>query len=236
MVTVYMMDIRPLEQEKVFCYWFSSVSRQRQKQAERYSSPLDRHRSLAAAVLIETGFYERYTGNACFNPEEFVHPELMFGVHGKPFFKEYPQICFNVSHAGHFAAAAFSDDDVGIDIEKTRRMQMRVASRFFTDAEQDWICSQNEGQDKAFTRIWTRKESLIKATGHGLSYGLQHAQTCAWAGSNGSSTLLGQCVVNLSGRDICLYFHEYSYENFCICVCSAEGECEGKFRFVRSCI
>jgi len=233
MVTIYMMDIRPLEQEKDFWRCFFSVSRQRQQQAERYSFPLDRHRSLAAAVLIETGFYERYTGNICFNPEEFLHPELIFGIHGKPFFKEYPQICFNVSHAGHFAVAAFSEDDVGIDIEKTGRLQMRVASRFFTDAEQDWICNQNGEQDRAFTRIWTRKESLIKAIGHGLSYGLQHAQTCAWTGRNSSSTLLEQCMVNLSGRDSYLYFHEYSYENFCICVCSAEEECEGEFRFVR---
>lgn len=60
---------------------------------------------------------------------------------------------------------AVSDRPVGIDIERPRKNAIKVAERFFTQAECDWI-----GDDSLrFARIWTLKEAYAKLTGDGIA-------------------------------------------------------------------
>ena len=60
---------------------------------------------------------------------------------------------------------AVSDRAVGIDIERPRKNAIKVAERFFTQAECDWI-----GDDSLrFARIWTLKEAYAKLTGDGIA-------------------------------------------------------------------
>ena len=68
------------------------------------------------------------------------------------------------SHAGDYAAAVFDDDEVGIDMERTRRVNVNVMRRQFTAAENAYLRSKPD----AFLRLWTRKESYCKAVGEGL--------------------------------------------------------------------
>ena len=85
---------------------------------------------------------------------------------GKPYIFEYPDLHYNLSHSGAYVALAFSDVAVGIDLEKPRRNQMRLVERFFAE-EESRLLLQN-WSDEAFTRMWTRKESFIKACGIGM--------------------------------------------------------------------
>ncbi len=78
---------------------------------------------------------------------------------------------FNLTHSGDWAALAVSHDgDVGLDIEEIRPVEPSLPQRYFSPQEQAAL-STLTGEDwvAGFFRAWTRKESLLKAVGAGLS-------------------------------------------------------------------
>ena len=93
---------------------------------------------------------------------------------GKPYIKNYPDYHFNISHSNGAVAIAFSDYPVGVDIEKIRKVDMKIVNRFFNESEKDYIL--NCDCDSRFTEIWTKKEAFIKKNGLTLSH-LRVAQT-----------------------------------------------------------
>ncbi|MFT4247282.1 MAG: 4'-phosphopantetheinyl transferase superfamily protein, partial [Pseudomonas sp.] len=64
---------------------------------------------------------------------------------------------------------------LGVDLERQRpRPRMReVARRFFHPQEADWLDAlEDTALSEWFFRLWCAKEALLKAHGHGLSFGL----------------------------------------------------------------
>jgi 4'-phosphopantetheinyl transferase len=64
---------------------------------------------------------------------------------------------------------------LGVDLElRRRRPRMReVAQRFFHPQEITWLAGlDDEHYEHWFFRLWCAKEALLKAYGHGLSFGL----------------------------------------------------------------
>ncbi len=95
--------------------------------------------------------------------------QLAKGVHGKPFFENLTDFHFNISHSGELNVIAVSDKAVGIDIEKLRNADLRIAKRFCED-EYNFI-KQNAALS-VFFEIWTKKEAYLKLLGTGISGGL----------------------------------------------------------------
>ena len=66
---------------------------------------------------------------------------------------------------------------VGADCERlhARPRALALARRFFTAPEHAWLAGQPAGgeRDHAFLRLWCAKEAVLKAHGHGLSFGLE---------------------------------------------------------------
>ena len=94
---------------------------------------------------------------------------------GKPYLaggKGGASIHFSISHSDAVAAFAFSrTGSIGIDIEKIRDIpeMIEIAERHFTPREKREIFSCPESLRSAvFTRIWVRKEAVLKAQGQGL--------------------------------------------------------------------
>ncbi|NJN85382.1 MAG: 4'-phosphopantetheinyl transferase superfamily protein [Leptolyngbyaceae cyanobacterium SL_7_1] len=60
---------------------------------------------------------------------------------------------------------------MGIDVEYLRPIEAAtLARRFFMPREYNWLTSQPVEQwQAAFFRLWTAKESVLKATGEGLA-------------------------------------------------------------------
>ncbi|MCC8065877.1 MAG: 4'-phosphopantetheinyl transferase superfamily protein [Clostridiales bacterium] len=66
--------------------------------------------------------------------------------------------------------AVFAETEIGCDIEYKKRPNDKLARRFFCPEEYEWLTrpqSQAEKKDR-FYRLWTLKESFLKATGLGL--------------------------------------------------------------------
>lgn len=131
---------------------------ERSDKAVRYRFAKDRRLSvgaglLAAHMLRQAGAHDLTLG---------------YGEHGKPFLACDPRIHFNLSHSGHLAVCAVAHVPVGVDVEVVCDHGQDVAERCFQPCELDWMHKEAD-RAQAFTRLWTRKESLIKLTGSGLS-------------------------------------------------------------------
>lgn len=89
---------------------------------------------------------------------------------GKPFFGEYPDIHFSISHCDGLVGCLISDNECGIDCERIRPARYKVARRVFSNEEFNMF-EQLEGRDRDifFTSLWTLKEAYSKARGRGLA-------------------------------------------------------------------
>ncbi len=102
---------------------------------------------------------------------------LTFAVaeHGKPYLPD-AALRFSVSHSGDLILIAFSlGSEIGVDVEEIRETSdtMAIARRFFTSEEADALAAlPPDRRTPAFFAIWCRKEAVLKATGQGVSGGL----------------------------------------------------------------
>lgn len=88
---------------------------------------------------------------------------LEFNQNGKPYLKGYPNFHFNISHSKDAVVIAFGNSEMGVDIEKVRSVNLKVANRFFTENERAKIKSPTD-----FFTVWTQKEAVIKKGGKAL--------------------------------------------------------------------
>ena len=102
-----------------------------------------------------------------------------YGARGKPFLVEWPSpLSFNVSHSHGRALLAFvRGREIGVDIEAGARLGddwPGLMRRVFSAREQSELAAVPAGrQREAFLNGWTRKEAYLKATGLGITEGLQ---------------------------------------------------------------
>ncbi|MEG1612601.1 MAG: 4'-phosphopantetheinyl transferase superfamily protein [Clostridia bacterium] len=87
------------------------------------------------------------------------------GNNNKPYFKDYPNIRFSMSHSADLVVLAMADTEVGIDIEFNKpRDYENVVERHFFEGEKKEIVDLS-----TFYKFWTRKEAFLKFTSEGLS-------------------------------------------------------------------
>ena len=78
------------------------------------------------------------------------------GKHGKPYVEGTGlSVYFNLSHSGNYIVAAFSDQEIGVDIEQVAGMRLEIARRFFHPAEIGRLeCLTEELQRDLFFSSW----------------------------------------------------------------------------------
>jgi 4'-phosphopantetheinyl transferase len=95
---------------------------------------------------------------------------------GKPYVPG-GELHFNISHTHGLALVALSRrGELGIDVEHLRPCPtyLDMAGRFFAPREARALYTLPPGRsEEAFFHVWTRKEAFLKATGLGLSHGLE---------------------------------------------------------------
>jgi 4'-phosphopantetheinyl transferase len=123
----------------------------------------NRDRSLLGELLA------RYSVNR-FAGIENTEIEFSIADKGKPHLMDLPGVHFNISHSGDVVVCAVAGSDIGIDVEHYRKVNFRVAERFFSPMELSDLLSleESEKQEYFFT-LWTIKESFLKAIGSGLT-------------------------------------------------------------------
>lgn len=87
----------------------------------------------------------------------------------KPLLINQPDLHFNTSHSGDWLVFIFSNLPCGIDIEKIKwNFEFDDVMEYsFHPQEKEYVLK-SANPHVSFFRIWTMKESLLKATGEGL--------------------------------------------------------------------
>lgn len=92
-----------------------------EKKIKRYKFKNDKILSLGAAILLDIGLKRIWERNI-----KIIHND-----YGKPYFKDFEKINFNISHSGEYVVCCFSDKEIGVDIEKIRNHNIEIAKSFF---------------------------------------------------------------------------------------------------------
>lgn len=157
--------------------WFSLMTEEKQKKISNYKS-FDRKKSSVAGEKL----VKEYIGKTLNIASQSL--KILTDDNGKPYIENCP-IHFNISHCENTLVYAFSEEEIGIDIEKIRPISLSVAKRFFSLDEQKYVFGQplNEYNSEnsntpeileRFYRIYTLKEAICKKSGIGIK-GLREA-------------------------------------------------------------
>ncbi len=94
--------------------------------------------------------------------------QLEYLCYGKPYLEDRERH-FSISHSGELVACIVDCREVGIDIEKIRSVNPRIADRILNEDEKAELARVPEDErDEALICIWTRKESVAKCLGGGI--------------------------------------------------------------------
>jgi len=134
------------------------LPKERAERIEKIRLEKSRLQSVAAGLLLEYALSE--FGMQGKNLTFLKNPD------GKPSIAEYPDFHYNLSHSKEYAVLVTDECPVGIDIEELRTGYQRLAARFFSLEEAEVL--KEHWSDDLFTKLWTRKESYLKAAGFGM--------------------------------------------------------------------
>lgn len=155
-ITLWLLNLEKISEEDLN-RMYACCSKRRREAADRIKPDMKRKQSVGAGYLLY-----------CLQKRFSIAEEPVL-LHGKPVFRKNADVHFNISHSGGYAALAFGNMPLGVDIECIKQANLRVAGRFFLKEEYDYITEKPEReQADAFFRIWTRKEAVVKAVGSGL--------------------------------------------------------------------
>lgn len=113
-------------------------------------------------------------------------PEILGGEtrthEGKPYFQDYPDFHYNISHSGKYVVCGMicggkDPQPIGVDIQEIPadpKRALMIADHFFSDEEKESLHALVRQGDISsalllFCRYWTARESYIKLTGRGLA-------------------------------------------------------------------
>ena len=148
----------------------ASLSNNRRLKLSRLRPENSRKLCICAELALIEAIRE-FTGEEVKLPLDIEEEQ---GGRGKLFFgKESPycgRLFFSLSHAGDTAAAAVSDHDLGMDLEKSGRNLPKHIDRILDpDICRMYSTLKEENEQKAFFyEAWTSLESYMKFTGQGL--------------------------------------------------------------------
>lgn len=177
MITVYYARAKQLVEKSGFDKCLSHLEERRKDKVLRTGDELSQVRSLATGELLYLATDEYLKQNPEMAGEVNMETVKSFETEvfpgGKPYFKHYPKIYFNLSHSGEYVCCAMGAAPVGVDIQKHVSVKEGLAKRFFTEEENRMLRAlDGEERERWFFRMWSIKESYIKYTGLGMKQGI----------------------------------------------------------------
>lgn len=133
----------------------------RKRKIDKLKLESDKYLSLFGELIIRNDINENYG----------IHNDdinFEYSSVGKPKvdIKDYH---FNISHSGGYVLCGISQSDIGVDIEEIKDVDFRISKYVFSESEQKIIDSSEDDKTDIFYRLWTMKESYLKATGEGFN-------------------------------------------------------------------
>lgn len=153
-------DVQPDNWQKELCYFPEAF----QTKVLKYIRWQDQLRALYGRLLLLKGL-------SVLKQHDLSLEAITEDSNGRPMLSG-SGIDFNISHSGGCVVCALtSNGQVGIDVEEIRPFQLEGVKLYFTPDEQRAL-SQATDPVAMFYELWTKKESVLKANGRGLSISL----------------------------------------------------------------
>ena len=147
------------------------ISEDERERAARFYMDVHRSFFLSGRAMVRR-ILARYVAEAAaeirFVQGEFGKPSLASNGAG---------VEFNVSHSGDLLLIAVSTRPVGVDVERWKETSdlLELADHFFSPTEREHLRAlPRDGIVAGFFAAWCRKEAYLKASGTGISGGLDH--------------------------------------------------------------
>lgn len=210
MVHVYAINVTGLPDPKEYPEVMRNLPDKRKEKILRYLQVKDRKQSFGAGLLLHQVLLRN----------GFRMSDITYGPHGKP---ELDGIYFNLSHSHDYAVCVVGDKPVGCDVEKIDKIRERIAERFFTKKEVQYLDQlKGEEKDQEFFRLWTMKESYMKMTGEGMQLGLNRLEF----------RMDPVVQVYRDGEACPCYIKEYEIPGYKLTVCAEENDFSDMIEFV----
>ena len=178
---------------------------------ESFKFPADQQRSLIANLMVRQFYSKQLKVN-------WKEIEFDYNEHDKPSLRNIKEQFFNISHSGNQVVVAFSNKELGIDVEKVKGDRRKIAKRFFTPSEiEDMEALKiEEKQVQYFYQLWTLKESYMKAIGSGMTMSLS---------SFAFKREMNEFKLAFSSLDMDWHFHSPKWaEGYYLSVCSKHSD------------
>lgn len=131
---VYLMSTENVKDPRTFLSWKEYLPKERWKKTVRPIKEEDRKTELAAWLLLYQVLKEWGISEEKIN----IDGSYCYGEHGKPMRKD-EKVCFNLSHSGKYVLCAVAETEIGCDIEKVKEVKWKLAKRFFSEEEYDFL-------------------------------------------------------------------------------------------------
>lgn len=156
---VYIARTDGLQDDSVFNRLYQAASPDRRRKTDALVFRKDKMLSLAAEALLKIALHDNGV----------TDDTIVYGENGKPYLRSR-EIFFSLSHCAETVMCAVSQGEIGADTEKVTDIDLDVAKRFFHPEEYAMLQRlETEGErQNLFFRLWTLKESFLKAMGTGL--------------------------------------------------------------------
>jgi 4'-phosphopantetheinyl transferase len=138
--------------------WQAYLSEKRAEKVQRLKKQNKKAQSIGAELLLNFAANGDTRKKVKWDTDEM----------GKLYLTEHDGLYVNLSHSKDYAVCAVHDKPIGADIQFCRECDMKMAQRFFSPNETEFI-NGSKDRKSAFFEIWTKKESLVKAVGKGLA-------------------------------------------------------------------
>ena len=146
----------------------SLVSAQRREEALKYKNIFNQYCCLRSWEMV--GQLVTKNGQSVSrvaSEKEWKEVVWQYNEHGKPYIVDGPY--FSLSHCKEAIAVTISDKPIGIDVESIRPAKEELIARVMSEGERRELSElSGEQKDRMFTRLWTRKEAIVKAQGTGI--------------------------------------------------------------------
>ena len=162
------------------------VSAQRREVALRFKFTFGRFTCLKSYVMLQQLVQEAIAEtDGRLQPFQLRLKEwngnFVFNEHDKPYMQNalgerIEGIDFSISHCKNAIAVVLSDRPVGVDVESFRHAENALLRRTMNPEEQEEVRTAADPAE-AFTRLWTRKEAVLKLRGTGLVDNLHEVLT-----------------------------------------------------------
>ncbi|MCA1293870.1 4'-phosphopantetheinyl transferase superfamily protein [Paenibacillus sp. alder61] len=162
MVEIYYIDIEEEISGLDHDALLGICSREKRMEASRFRFEPDRKRAVYGEALA------RYmiAGKTGLPMNELIFDKNRYG---KPYIRGQQRIFFNLSHSGRYVICGLDQEEIGIDLEEVKSMDLGIARKFFHANEYIYLLSREpEQRMDALFELWTLKESYIKYLGVGL--------------------------------------------------------------------